>query len=112
MGRRAAALLHFWIPPFQVTGQLLAWRSRLRGGVSGNLVVPAAFKAVERSYPRSLVGSIPIRSRHFRARIGGVIFELHTYGMGAPCRKDHAVFRSCDMIRHDAVIVYVAVFIN
>lgn len=32
-------------------------------GVSGRLVGPAAFKAVEGSLTRSLVGSIPIHSR-------------------------------------------------
>ena len=38
-------------------------------GVSGYLVGPAAFKAVEGSFARPLVGSIPIHSRalqHFR----------------------------------------------
>ena len=68
----------------------LSFKIRVSLGVSGRLVGPAAFKAVEGSLTRLLVGSIPIHSRHFRARIGGVIFELHTYGMGAPCRKDHA----------------------
>ena len=32
------------------------------------LVGTAAFKAVERQYPLSLVGSIPIHSRHFLGR--------------------------------------------
>jgi len=32
-------------------------------GVSGRLVGPAAFKAVEASFARRLVGSIPIHSR-------------------------------------------------
>ena len=32
-------------------------------GVYGRLVGPAAFKAVEGSFTRSLVGSIPIHSR-------------------------------------------------
>ena len=32
-------------------------------GVSGRLVGPAAFKAVESSFTRRLVGSIPIHSR-------------------------------------------------
>jgi len=36
----------------------------LPSGVSGRLVGPAAFKAVEGSLARLLVGSIPIHSRH------------------------------------------------
>ena len=33
-------------------------------GVSGHLVGPAAFKAVDGSFTRLVVGSIPIHSRH------------------------------------------------
>jgi hypothetical protein len=38
-------------------------------GVSGRLVGPAAFKAVEGSFARPLVGSIPIHSRCFASTI-------------------------------------------
>lgn|GEM_PF-2323594 len=51
----------------------MAWASNLPAdhilidcsnlGVSGRLVGPAAFKAVEASFARRLVGSIPIHSR-------------------------------------------------
>jgi hypothetical protein len=51
-------------------------------GVSGRLVGPAAFKAVEALYPQRLVGSIPIHSRRCYSAEGRGSGRLHDV-MGA-----------------------------
>ncbi len=58
---------------------MLAYQACL--GVSGHLVGPAAFKAVEASFARRLVGSIPIHSRSPQAnrasKAGGLLLTFH-----------------------------------
>lgn len=54
------------------SARIAVWRG-CRVGVSGRLVGPAAFKAVEALYPQRLVGSIPIHSRAFWSSAGWAV---------------------------------------